>query len=90
MGDSFFPRRGSASFILNPIPSGDTLPPMKPAIDPKLLNDPIFQRVMVDALAMQDRFCAEPVYAKTGKGYLKSVGVEELQRIKAAEKSKKR
>ena len=63
---------------------------MKPAIDPKLLNDPIFQRVMEDALAMQDRFSAEPVYARTGKGYLKSAGVEELQRIKAAEKSKKR
>jgi hypothetical protein len=31
---------------------------------------------------MQDRFAAEPVYAKTGKGYLKSVGVEELKKIK--------
>jgi hypothetical protein len=59
---------------------------MKPAIDPKLLNDPLFQRVMAEGLAMQDRFSAEPVYAKTGKGYLKSAGVEELKKIKAAQK----
>lgn len=58
------------------------------AIDPKLLENPIFQRVMADALAIQHRFAAEPVYAKTGKGYLKSEGVEELQRIKAQKQSK--
>jgi len=39
-------------------------------------------RVMADALAIQHRFAAEPVYAKTGKGFLKSEGVEELQRLK--------
>lgn len=59
---------------------------MSTAIDPKLLNDPIFQRVLADALAIQDRFAAEPVYAKTGQGFLKSAGVEELKRIKAAQK----
>ncbi len=37
---------------------------------------------MAEALAIQDRFSAEPVYAKTGKGYLKSVGVTELQELK--------
>lgn len=57
-------------------------------IDPKLLEDPVFRRVMADALAIQDRFAAEPVYAKTGKGYLKSEGVAELQRIKSQEKKK--
>ncbi len=55
---------------------------MNPAIDPKLLRDPVFRRVMEDALAIQDRFAAEPVYAKTGKGQLKSAGVAELQRLK--------
>ncbi|MES2922985.1 MAG: hypothetical protein V4819_15625 [Verrucomicrobiota bacterium] len=59
-----------------------------PAIDPKLLDDPVFQRVMADALAIQHRFAAEPVYAKTGKGYLKSEGVEELQRNKARKRLK--
>jgi hypothetical protein len=59
-----------------------------PTIDPKLLENPIFQRVMAGALAIQHRFAAEPVFAKTGKGYLKSEGVEELQRIKAREQSK--
>ncbi|MES2659535.1 MAG: hypothetical protein V4689_13030 [Verrucomicrobiota bacterium] len=59
-----------------------------PAIDPKLLEDPIFQRVMADALAIQHRFAAQPVYAKTGKGYLKSEGVEELQLIKAQKRAK--
>jgi len=29
---------------------------------------------MKDALAIQDRFASEPVFAKTGKGYAKSVG----------------
>lgn len=53
-------------------------------MDPKLLNSPAFQRVLADALAIQERFAAEPVYAKTGKGYLKSAGVEELKKIKQA------
>lgn len=57
---------------------------MKPDIDPRLLRDPVFQRVMADALAIQDRFAAEPVYARTGKGQLRSAGVAELERIKAA------
>ena len=61
---------------------------MNPAIDPKLLNDPAFQRVLADALSIQDRFAAEPVYAKTGKGFLKSTGVEELKKIKAAKAGK--
>ena len=68
------------------------MPTMKPepqsAIDPKLLEDPVFQRVMADALAIQHRFAAEPVYARTGKGYLKSEGVEEIQRLKARKKAK--
>lgn len=55
-------------------------------IDPKLLNSPLFQELMAEGLAMQDRFAAEPVYAKTGKGYLKSAGVEELKKIKQAGK----
>ena len=42
-------------------------------------NDPLFLEVMAEALAIQDRFSAEPIYAKTGKGYLKSVGVSEIQ-----------
>lgn len=54
----------------------------KVSIDPKLLNDPLFQELLAEGLAMQDRFAAEPVYAKTGKGFLKSSGVEALQRIK--------
>jgi hypothetical protein len=55
-------------------------------IDPKLLSSPLFQELMAEGLAMQDRFAAEPVYAKTGKGYLKSAGVEELKQIKQASK----
>jgi hypothetical protein len=57
-------------------------------IDPQYSfhNDPLFLEVMAEALAIQDRFAAEPIYAKTGKGYLKSAGVEELQALKKAEK----
>ncbi len=43
-----------------------------------------FRRVMKDGLKIQDRFAAEPVLARTGKGYLKSEGVGTLQRIKAS------
>jgi hypothetical protein len=57
-------------------------------IDPKLLNSPLFQELMAEGLAMQDRFAAEPVYAKTGKGYLKSAGVEELKKIKDSTQQK--
>jgi len=39
---------------------------------------------------MQHRFLAEPVLARTGKGYLKSEGVTTLQRIKASLKTSKR
>jgi hypothetical protein len=33
-------------------------------------------------LRMQHRFVAEPLLARTGKGYLKSEGVATIQRIK--------
>lgn len=42
---------------------------------------------MAEALAIQDRFAAEPIYAKTGKGYLKSAGVGEFQSLKNARKT---
>jgi hypothetical protein len=37
-----------------------------------------------DALRIQNRFVAEPVFAKTGKGHLKSEGVETLRKIKSS------
>ena len=40
-------------------------------------------------LRMQHRFLAEPVLARTGKGYMKSEGVATLQRIKASLKKSK-
>lgn len=43
-------------------------------------NDPLFLEVVEEALAIQDLLSAEPVYAKTGKGYLKNVGVSEIQK----------
>ena len=45
-------------------------------------QDPVFQRVLADALAIQERFSAEPVYGRTGKGVLKSAGVTEVARAK--------
>jgi len=38
---------------------------------------------MREALRIQDRFVAEPLFAKMGQGYLKSEGVGTLQRIKS-------
>ena len=62
---------------------------MKPEIDAKLLDDPVFKRVLADSLDIQDRFSAEPVYARTGRGSLKSEGVKPLQDIKDAKQSRK-
>ena len=52
-------------------------------------NNPLAQAILREGLLIQDRFSAEPVYAKTGKGYLKSVGVDELASIKKASKKTK-
>lgn len=49
-------------------------------------DNPLAQRILKEGLAIQDRFSAEPVYAKTGKGYLKSVGVSEIAEAKLAMK----
>jgi hypothetical protein len=39
---------------------------------------------MRDALRIQDRFVPEPLFAKTGRGHLKSEGVSTLQKIKSS------
>jgi hypothetical protein len=39
---------------------------------------------MKEALRIQDRFVAEPVFAKTGRGYLKSEGVGTIHKIKSS------
>ena len=52
--------------------------------------DPIFQELMPEGLAMQHRFAAEPIFAKTGKGFLISEGVCELERLKASLESDRR
>jgi hypothetical protein len=39
---------------------------------------------MKDALRIQDRVVAEPVFAKTGHGYLKGEGVSTPHKIKAS------
>jgi hypothetical protein len=52
-------------------------------------NNPLAQAILREGLMIQDRFSAAPVYARTGKGYLKSVGVEEIARIKESAKKKK-
>ncbi len=62
---------------------------MDEALRAKYANHPLAQAVLKDALAIQHRFAAEPVYAKTGKDFLRSVGVEEIKRAKAADGKKK-
>ncbi len=53
-----------------------------PGVDPELLKNPVFRQLMAEGLAIQDRFAAEPVYARTGKGYLKSAGLSEIKAAK--------
>ena len=66
-------------------PSGwaecDPSMPDEPVVN--LEAGPIFQELMAEGLAMQHRFAAEPIFAKTGKGFLISEGVDELERLKA-------
>ena len=52
--------------------------------------DPVFQELMAEGLAMQHRFAAEPIFAKTGKGFLISEGVCELECLKASLESDRR
>jgi hypothetical protein len=40
--------------------------------------DPLLAEVMADALAIQDRFIPEPMLKTTGRGVLKSRGVQGL------------
>jgi hypothetical protein len=72
-GDFQFANRAGSDYV-----SGMTV------AENKFLKEAIKQ-----GLRMQHRFLAEPVLARTGKGYLKSEGVETLQRIKASLKKSK-
>jgi hypothetical protein len=53
-----------------------------PAID-------LVKLALEESLATVDRFSAEPVFGPTGKGYLKSSGVAELQALKDEPKAKR-
>jgi len=44
---------------------------------------------MRDALRIQNRFVREPLFAKTGRGHLKSEGVSSMQKIKSSPASKR-
>lgn len=59
---------------------------MKPASQPQPKPDEVdlVQLALQESLAMVDRFSAEPVFGPTGKGFLKSEGVAELERLKRA------
>lgn len=59
---------------------------MKPDLAEKYANHPLAQAILREGLAIQDRFAAEPVYAKTGKDFLKSAGVDEIKAAKVLEK----
>ncbi|WP_133796591.1 hypothetical protein [Prosthecobacter fusiformis] len=61
---------------------------MNTALKAKYANHPLAQMILKEGLAIQDRFSPEPVYAKTGKGSLKSAGVEEIQEAKRRAKLK--
>lgn len=54
----------------------------------KYANHPLAQAVLREGLAIQERFSAEPIYAKTGKGFLKSAGVGEVKAAKARTRKK--
>jgi len=53
-------------------------------------ENPLALAILREGLKIQDRFSAEPIYAKTGKGYLKSVGVKEIAEAKKLTKKSAR
>jgi hypothetical protein len=61
---------------------------MSPQGNEKFSENATFRRVLADALAIQDRFQEEPVYSRTGKGFLKSAGVGELAEIQKKKRTK--
>ena len=63
--------------------------PEKIPSTPSFEDDPLAQAILREGLAIQDRFSAAPIYARTGKGYLKSAGIEEIARVKEDLKFKK-
>jgi hypothetical protein len=50
----------------------------------KSLPMDLVKLALEESLATVDRFSAEPVFGPTGKGYLKSSGVADLQALKDA------
>jgi hypothetical protein len=48
-------------------------------------DNPLAQAILREGLEIQDRFSAEPIYAKTGKGFLRSGGVGELVELKRSQ-----
>lgn len=62
---------------------------MKTTTELKPSEAALMRELLEIGLEIQNRFSAEPIYAKTGKGFLKSAGVDELKKIKAAQAVKK-
>ena len=56
---------------------------METATKAKQPDENLLSELLEVGLEMQDRFAAEPVYAKTGLGHLKSVGVSKLKELNA-------
>lgn len=53
-------------------------------------DSPLAQAILREGLLIQDRFSSKPVYAKTGKGSLKSSGVSELAALKKTKTGKRK
>ncbi len=55
---------------------------MDKELEEKYRKNPLAQAILKEGLAIQDRFSSKPVLGPTGRGYLKSVGVEEIAEAK--------
>jgi hypothetical protein len=59
----------------------------KAALQKRLAENPALREALEIAIADQWKYKAEPVFAKTGKGFLRSTGVSEQQAVKDATRS---
>ena len=61
--------------------------PKKPSGE---IDQTLLQELIEEGLRIQPRFKPEPIYAKTGKGYLAPNGVDEIAEAKLREKKQGR
>jgi hypothetical protein len=68
-----------AQFIISEPSKDMAKKPKKPSDE---IDQTLLQELIEEGLRIQPRFKPEPIYSKTGKGYMKPSGVDEIAEAK--------